>query len=227
MIQAVVRRALRLLLSALFRVRVTGLENMPVDATAGWILAGVPHRNWVEPLLLHAYVAPAGKRVVTVADARAVSRSRLRRFAAGLAGGVVAVGPAAKASPIERIDTAASYVADGAVVAIFPEIGGPTPPPRLRRISAGVGHISAWSRGPVVPVVFGGTEELYLGRHIEIRVMPPATPPTKANRAAIGAWTATFAESVQEAADDAHERANAHQPRRKRWLWLTGNYPRA
>ena len=57
--------------------------------------------------------------------------------------------------------------------------------------------------------------------------MPSVMPPTQTNRAAIAAWTNAFAESVQAAATDTHERANAEKPRRKRWLWLTGNYPRA
>ena len=77
-----------------------------------------------------------------------------------------------------------------------------------------------------MPVVFGGTDELYLRRHIEVRVIGPILPPTRTSRAAISAWTSAFHDAVQTAAEDVHRRATASNPRRKRWRWLTGNYPR-
>jgi 1-acyl-sn-glycerol-3-phosphate acyltransferase len=205
-----------------------GAESLPTDPSAGWILAGVPHRNWVEPLLLHAFVAPSGRRVVTVADARAVTGSRVRRLGASLVGGVIAVGPGAEqGSAADRIDAATSLIAHGSVLALFPEVGRPAPPPTLRRLSVGVGHISAISAADIVPVAFGGTDELYLGRRIEIRVLPAVAPPVDASRIAISDWMVEFGSHVQAAAINVHELANSRQPRRKRWTWLTGNYPRA
>ena len=220
-----VRGGLRFLLAALFRVKVSGLSNLPAGS-AGYVLVGAPHRNWVEPLLMHAYVAPRGRRVVTVADARAIAGSGLRRTAARAVGGVIPVGPGAAQPPIERVRAAASVMSAGDVLLIFPEIGGPTRPPELRPISAGVGHMAARAKSVVVPVAFGGTDELYLGRRIEIRVLPPVAPPPDARRTTIHEWTVSLRESVQSAATDAHERANAAVPVRKRWRWLTGNYPR-
>jgi 1-acyl-sn-glycerol-3-phosphate acyltransferase len=221
----IVRGALRLLLAALFRVNVSGLDNMPAGS-AGFILAGAPHRNWVEPVLLHAFVAPPGRRVVTVADARAVSGSVLRRVGTRLIGGVIPVGKTAALAPLERVQSAASAVTAGDLVAIFPEIGGPSRPPRLRPLSAGVGRMSTRSRAAVVPIVFGGTDELYLHRRIEVRILAPVQPPVGNDRASITRWTQVFTESLQTAATEAHEAANVGRPRHKRWRWLTGNYPR-
>jgi len=222
----IVRGGLRFLLGALFRVRVSGLENLPAGS-AGFILAGAPHRNWVEPLLMHAYVAPARRRVVTVADARAVSGNVFRRTAAGVIGGVIPVGDSAALTPVERMRSAASTVLAGDVLVIFPEIGGPSRPPELRRISAGVGHIAARSGAAVVPITFGGTEELYLHRSIEVRVLAPVEPPERTDRESISRWTQGFSELIQGAATDAYHAANVKPPRHKRWRWLTGNYPRA
>ena len=222
----IARGCLRFLLAALFRVKVSGLENIPAGS-AGFILAGAPHRNWAEPLLLHAYVGAKRRRMMTVADARAVSGNAIRALAARSVGGVILVGPGSPRSVIEKIVQASAHLERGDVVAIFPEIGPPAPPPRLRRISAGVAHISARAGAQVVPVIFGGTEELYLGRRIEVTVLPPVAPPTGTSRRTITAWTAVFEASAQAMADQMHKRANAKPPRNKRWRWLTGNYPRA
>ena len=221
----IIRGGLRFLLSALFRIKVSGVENIP-SRGVGFILAGAPHRNWVEPLLMHAYVAPRGRRVFTVADARAVSGNVIRRLAARSVGGVIRVGPAAGGGAASKIAEAIRHLGRGHAVAIFPEIGPPARPPRLRRISAGVAHISARSSAVVVPVLFGGTDELYLGRRIEVRVLPPVVAPATTFRPSIIEWTEAFEASAQAAANDAHERANVNAPLRKHWRWLTGNYPR-
>src|SRR5215217_687865 len=188
----IVRAGLRFVLAALFRVNVSGIENVPTG-TLGFIIAAAPHRNWVEPLLMHAFVAPRARRTLTVADARAATGSFLRTVATRSVGGVIAVGPGSpRSSARVRIEIARDVVARGDALLIFPELGAPSRPPQLRRLSAGLAHIAAVSGAPVVPVAFGGTAELYLGRRIEIRVLPPVNPPSDRSRAAIDEWMSGF-----------------------------------
>jgi 1-acyl-sn-glycerol-3-phosphate acyltransferase len=221
----IVRLGLRFVLGALFRVNVSGMENVPTG-TLGFIIAGAPHRNWVEPLLMHAFVAPRGRRTVTVADARAATGNFLRTFATRSVGGVIAVGAGPRSTSARvRIEIARDVVARGHALLIFPEVGPPSRAPQLRRLSAGLAHIAAVSGASVVPVVFGGTAELSVGRRIEIQVLPPVNPPAR-SRAAIDDWMTGFRASVQQTATEAHARANVREPQRKHWRWLTGRYPR-
>jgi 1-acyl-sn-glycerol-3-phosphate acyltransferase len=219
---------MRLVLKAaargLLRVRVNGDVRIP----GGSICAALPHRNWVEPFLLVG-VLPAAPRLVGVADGPTLVRSWWRILLVRLVGGVVPVWPRASAGAFAAHVAAVRRALEaGAVVAIFPETGPPARPPDLRRLSPGVARFAAAAGAPVVPVVFGGTDELYLGRRIEVRVLEAiAPPPPDADRAAIDDWMADFRAVTTAAATAADARANAPPPRRKRWLWLTGKYPRA
>jgi 1-acyl-sn-glycerol-3-phosphate acyltransferase len=211
---------------ALFRVRVSGDERLPTGG--GWILCGVPHRTWIEPVLAHALLGPSGARMVTVADARTVTRAWWRTAASSLVGGVIPVGSGGSSGFQETIAAAASALSIGDIVVIFPEVGPPSRPPQLRRLSSGVAHIAAAAGAQVVPVVFGGTDELYLGRRIEVRVLPSLQPPGRlADRAEITAWTAHFRSVTQAEASSADAAATSRPPRTKRLRWLSGPYPRA
>ena len=216
----------------LFRIRVTGLENLPLAAggqvRGGWICCGLPHRSWVEPFAL-LFVLPARPRLVMLADGPTVWRSWWRRLLVSLVGGVVPVWPASAGSAF-RTHVAASQgvIRAGAVLCLFPEVGPPARPPALRRLSAGVAHFARRTRAPVVPVVFGGTHELFLRRRIEVRIMPPIEPPpATCGRDALAAWMARLRESAAPAAVAAHQAAELGPARRKRWRWLTGPFPRA
>jgi 1-acyl-sn-glycerol-3-phosphate acyltransferase len=208
----------------LFDVRVEGRENMPRPGT---IVAGVPHRNWAEPVLLFALL-PARPRQVGIADGPTMSRSLLRRLIVNAGGGVIKVEPRSGPSGFETIARATTdWVRRGAVVVIFPEVGPPSRAPALRRLSAGVGHLAARSRAPVVPVVVGGTHELYLRRRIVISVLPPIDPPASATRPAIAAFMDDLEERTKAAAVEVHRAAESGGPRRRVGRWLSGRYPRA
>ena len=214
----------------LFNVRISGTENLPRrDASRrGWICAAVPHRNWVEPFVLF-WALPARPRLVAVADGPAVTRSPLRRLLIHLAGGVVAVWPrAARREFSDHLADAERVIDAGAVLLILPEKGPPARPPELRRLSPSAAHFARHTGAAVVPVVLGGTHELYLRRPIELRILRPISPPPpSANATVIARYMAEFRSQAQAAAADAHTRAEGHAPRRKRWSWLTGNYPKA
>jgi len=218
-----------LIARSLFDIRATGAVHLKAAADRPTILACVPHRNWSEPLLLSA-VMPAHLRTVLVADGPTIERSRIRLGLARLIGRVLPVWPkSGAASFATHLEEARQALEDGNVLIIFSETGPPAPAPRLRRISPSIAWFAAATGAQVVPLVFGGTDELYLRRRIEVRVLPPiAALPRGAleSRAAVVAWMRGFRDATQAAANELEAAANAQAPRRKRWLWLTGNYPR-
>jgi 1-acyl-sn-glycerol-3-phosphate acyltransferase len=214
----------RSLARVLFDVHVAGCENMPAS---GAIVAGLPHRNWVEPFLIVAFLPPR-RRLAIVAEGRTVSRSWWRRLVVRLAGGVIAIAARAGMSSFERIARAVTdTVAAGAAVLIFPESGPPSRPPEFRRLSPGVAHLAARSGASVTPIVLGGTHELYLRRRIVVRVLAPLDPPAGTTRPAVAAFMANLETKAQAAAVEVHQAAESGGPRWKVGRWLIGNYPRA
>ncbi|HSH22052.1 MAG TPA: 1-acyl-sn-glycerol-3-phosphate acyltransferase, partial [Candidatus Caenarcaniphilales bacterium] len=159
----------------LFRVRFLGTEHLPGAAAGraagGWICCALPHRTWVEPLLLLALL-PAEPRLIVLGDGRTIFRSPLRRLLATRVGGVVPIwSGSGRAAFAGHVEAARRTVAAGAVFCLFPEVGPPVRMPELRRLSPGVAYLALRTGAPIVPVVFGGTDSLYLRRRIEVRLL--------------------------------------------------------
>lgn len=235
-----VRLACRVVARSLFRVTVSGFDNLPRDRdgrrVGGWICCGVPHRTWIEPLLLIALL-PAAPRLVMLGDGPTMFRSRWRRLLATRVGGVVPVwGGAGAGSFAAHVAGAREAIAAGSVFAMFPEVGPPQRPPRLRRLSPGLAYVALRVDAPVVPVVFGGTDELFLGRRIDVRVLP-AIPPagsgalpragTPEERREAQALIAELTRRLAPVVAEAHSAAEPRAGTRRRLRWLTGPYPRA
>jgi 1-acyl-sn-glycerol-3-phosphate acyltransferase len=162
-----------------FRVAVEGLEHLPRDRSGrlagGYIAAGLPHRTWVDPFLLWGWL-PAEPRLVFLGDARTMARSPLRRWILRRVGGVVPIpshgGPRSFAT---HVAAAGEVLAAGAVFCLFPESGLPSPAGVARPVSPGMGYIALRTGAPIVPVVIGGNDLLYLGRRFVLRIGPPVT----------------------------------------------------
>lgn len=233
-----VRVACRLLSGALFRVEVTGRERLPRDRdgapSGGWIGCGVPHRTWLEPALLIATL-PVRPRLSMLADAPTVSGSWWRRAAVGLVGGVI---------PVRRKDDTDGFgghvaavrgvLAAGGVLAIFPEAGPPAAPPQLRRLSRGLAYFALRSGAPIVPVVFGGTGDLFLRRRVAVEVLAPILPPRPApppgtpdERRAVQHLMAEVAAAVEPVAARLEAACAPSAAAARRWRWLQGGFPRA
>jgi 1-acyl-sn-glycerol-3-phosphate acyltransferase len=162
-----------------FHVEVAGLENLPRDRsgrlTGGWIAAGLPHRTWIDPFLVWMML-PAEPRLVFFGDARTMARSPLRRWVVRRVGGILPIpshgGPRSFAT---HLAAAGEVLHAGAVFCLFPESGMPAPVGTARPISPGVGYIALRSGAPIVPIVIGGNDLLYLGRRIAVRIGRPVT----------------------------------------------------
>jgi 1-acyl-sn-glycerol-3-phosphate acyltransferase len=202
----------------------------------GWIAAALPHRTWVDPFVL-ALLLPVEPRLVFLGDGRAIFRSPVRRLIFRLVGGVVPIWPGGGPTAFEAHSRAAdSVVRAGAVFALFPEVGPPVPAERARPLGAGLGYFALRTGALIVPLVVGGTHELYLGRRISLRVLPPvdwralgARPPdaiapspgSAAERELAHRIVEAFHALTAEAVADAYRSTEPPPGTPKRARWLT------
>jgi 1-acyl-sn-glycerol-3-phosphate acyltransferase len=209
------RRAWRAIAIAL-RVRLTveGLEHLPrnPDGTpaGGWVAAGVPHRTWIDPFLLWMLL-PVEPRLVFFGDARTMARSPLRRWVVRRVGGILPIpshgGPRALAT---HLAAAAEVLRSGAVFCLFPETGPPAPVGTAREIAAGLGYVAMRSDASIVPIVIGGNDELFLGRRIVVRVLPPIDARTLAGLAPGSPLPPAGSHDEREAAHRIADRFSTH-----------------
>jgi 1-acyl-sn-glycerol-3-phosphate acyltransferase len=232
------RRVLR------FRVEVEGWEHLPRAADGrprgGWIAASMPHRTWIDPFVVWA-VLPVEPRLVFIGDARTMARSPLRRWVVRRVGGILPIPSRGGVRTFATHVTGAIQVLDaGAVFCLFPESGPPAPASEARPIAPGLGYIALRSGAPIIPIVLGGTHELYLGRRILVRILPPvramhlawpdddvtraATPPPPGSRGereaahrVVEALHARTAPAVRRAFEDQEPPSGTA----KRWRGLT------
>jgi 1-acyl-sn-glycerol-3-phosphate acyltransferase len=222
------------------RLRLEGGEHLPRTADGrpegGWIAVGVPHRTWVDPFVL-ALLLPIEPRLVWLGDGRAIFRSPLRRIVFRRIGGVIPIWPGGGRDAVDAHFAGAQAALEaGAVFALFPEVGPAVPVDRARMFGAGVGYVALRTGAPVVPLILGGTHELYLGRRIVLRVLPPvaardlaglgpgdALPPpgSREEREAAHRIVAALHALTAGAVAATHNAAEPRPGARKRWRGLT------
>ena len=203
----------------------------------GWIAAGLPHRRWIDPFLL-VLLLPRSPRVVFFGDGRAIYRSPLRRLLFRILGGVVPIWPGGGVRAFGRhVAAAREVLGAGAVFALFPEAGPPSAPGTARRLEPGIGYLALRTGAAVVPMVIGGNDELYRGRRLVLRVLPPVRATellagdlpaegSREERSAARAFAAELQARAAPAVAAAHARVELtalDEPRRWRWLsdWIS------
>jgi 1-acyl-sn-glycerol-3-phosphate acyltransferase len=223
-----------------FRVVVRGLGHLPRTPdgrrAGGYILAGIPHRTWIDPFLPWGWL-PAEPRLVFFGDARTMARSPFRRWVIRRVGGILPIpshgGPRAFAT---HMAAAGEIIRAGAVFTLFPEYGPPAPVEASRQVAAGLGYVALRTGAPIVPLVIGGNHELYLGRRIALRVLPPLdpfllaglqpggpapAPGSREEREAAHRLAEAFREATAAALDAAWRSVEPKPGHRKRGLRLT------
>jgi 1-acyl-sn-glycerol-3-phosphate acyltransferase len=221
------------------RLVLEGAEHLPVDdrgrARGGWIAAVVPHRTWIDPFVPWVLL-PKRPRFAFFGDSRAMARSPLRRFVVRKLGGVIPISASRDPRAVEvHLEAARAVLDAGAVFMLMPETGPPSALGELRRLGGGMGYVALRTGAPIVPLVLGGNDELYFGRRIVLRVLPPMDPQelaglgppeaapepgTSAERRAAQRLTGAFAERVADAVADVHRSSIPPRgaPRRGRFL---------
>jgi 1-acyl-sn-glycerol-3-phosphate acyltransferase len=222
------------------RLRIEGAEHLPRTADGrpggGWIAVGVPHRTWVDPFVL-ALLLPIEPRLIWLGDGRAIFRSPLRRIVFRRIGGVIPIWPGGGRNAVDAHFAGAQAALDaGAVLALFPEVGPAVPVDRARLFGAGVGYVALRTGAPIVPLILGGAHELYLGRRIVLRVLPPMTarelagqrpgdtvppPGSREEREAAHRIVSALHALTAEAVAATHVAAEPRPGARKRWRGLT------
>jgi len=236
-------RAIWRLVAALLRVRLVleGAEHLPRDdrgrPRGGWIAAVVPHRTWIDPFVPWILL-PARPRFAFFGDARAMARSPLRRFVVRRLGGVIPISAARDPRAMDvHIEAARSVLGAGAVFMVMPETGAASALGELRRLGGGMAYIALRTGAPIVPLVLGGNDELYLGRRIVLRALPALDPVelaglgtaddlpeggSTAERDAAHRLTAAFTDRVKDAVAEVHRATQPPPGARKRGRFLTG-----
>jgi 1-acyl-sn-glycerol-3-phosphate acyltransferase len=222
------------------RLVLEGAEHLPRDAAGrpegGWIAAVVPHRTWIDPFVPWILL-PERPRFAFFGDARTMARSPLRRFVVRRLGGVIPIPAGRDPRTVEQHLRAAREVIDrGLVFMLMPETGPPSELGRMRRLGGGMAYVALHNRTPIVPLVLGGNHELFLGRRIILRVLPPLDPlelagldpalpmpdpGTPAERDAARRLTGAFATAVEPSVADVHARSEPPPGTRKRGRFLS------
>lgn len=223
-----------------FRTEVRGTANLPCDdagrPVGGWILAGLPHRTWVDPFVVADNV-PLEPRLVFFGDGEAIFRSAWRRWLVRRIGGVIPIWPGERRTAIDRYLAAADAALKvGTVICLFPEIGPATEPGTARRFGLGLAYFALRTGAPVVPVVLGGTHDLYRGRRFRLDVLPAVTarqlaglsadaplptPWSSAERATAHRKTTALHALTAGPVLAAHRATEPPPDAKRRWRWLT------
>ena len=180
---------------------------------------------------------PLEPRLVFFGDGRAIFRSRWRRWVFNRIGGVIPIWLGEGRPAVERyISSAAAALDAGAILCLFPETGPATAPGTTRRLGLGVAYFALRTGAPIVPVVLGGTHELYRGRRFRVDILPAVdarqlagippeaplpAPWSSAERAAAHRIVTALHGLTAGPVAAAHLATEAPAGTRRRWQWLT------
>jgi 1-acyl-sn-glycerol-3-phosphate acyltransferase len=165
----VVRRIVRWLVGVLFRVTVTGLENIPA---APYIIAA-NHQAWFDPAFIIPFF-PEAPVIYTMAKRETVFNSGWKRRLLPLIG-VFPISPQRGELDDAGLRTVYQILERRGVVLIFPE-GRYSRGRGLRPLKVGIGHFALHAGVPISPVTVRGTDILRLFSRIEVTIGPPVMP---------------------------------------------------
>jgi 1-acyl-sn-glycerol-3-phosphate acyltransferase len=199
-----------------FRIEVSGREN--VRAGEPLIVAGGPHRNWVDGFLLLVALPPQPRLVFLASEN--VSDRWWKRVLVRLAGGFE---PVSTTSVLNRgaLDAALLVLARGDRLGIFPEgwdhLEGP-----MREIGdfrRGLAFVAQQSGRCVLPVSLAGSKPLWRGKTLRVRIGPPLDPPPMdARKAAQETWSDELRATLRDLIPPEPPEIPLE---RRRWPWLT------
>jgi 1-acyl-sn-glycerol-3-phosphate acyltransferase len=158
-----VRRVVRWLVLRLFRVTVTGLENIPAPP---YIIAA-NHQAWFDP----AFIIPFFREVpviYTMAKRETVFNRAWKRRLLPLIG-VFPISPHRGELDEAGLRTVYQVLERGGVVLMFPE-GRYSRGRALRPLKVGIGHFALQAGVPICPVAVRGTDVLRLFSRIDVTI---------------------------------------------------------
>jgi 1-acyl-sn-glycerol-3-phosphate acyltransferase len=199
-----------------FRLEVSGQEHVPPGEPL--IVAGGPHRNWIDGFLL-IIAMPAEPRVIYLGSEHAQS-SWWKRAVLWLVGSFE---PVSTTSALNREALAASLrvLARGDRLGIFPEGWDhlDDSPREIGDLRRGVAFLAQQSRRRVLPIALAGSKPLWRGKTLRIRIGAPLAPPPKeAGKAVQQAWSDELRSTLQSLLP---RDPTGILESERRWTWLT------
>lgn len=160
---------MRWIVTHVFRVTVTGLENIPRPP---YIIAA-NHQAWFDPAFIVPFF-PERPLVYTMAKRETVfNRAWKRRLLPPI--GVFPISPNRGELDEQGLRTVYQLLERGGVVLMFPE-GRYSRGRALRPLKNGIGYFALQAGVPVVPVAVTGTDSLWPFRRVEVSIAPPIMP---------------------------------------------------
>lgn len=231
-----VRLIARFVLFGLFRFRVetSGQEHLP---KGGYLLVAAAHRGWMDPfVVMHAL--PVEPRCWFLGSGPSTFTTRWREWLVRRLGGLLPVWRGGLGVE-SHVRSARAVVEAGAVFVQMPEGTVNGPPGRLGPFRPGTALIALRTGATIVPLAMAGTEELYIGRRMASRVLPPnsiqellgaawpAVPPQQGSRdelklakAASEALAALLGPVVEDLAQRTADPPGHPRRLRRRLTWL-------
>jgi 1-acyl-sn-glycerol-3-phosphate acyltransferase len=153
-----------------FRIETSGLEHLP---KGGYLLIAAAHRGWMDPFVaMHA--VPPEPRCWFLGSGPSTFTARWRELLIHRLGGLLPVWRGGVG--VEgHVRSARAVVEAGAVFVQMPEGTVNGPPGRLGPFRPGAALIALRTGATIVPLAMAGTEELYLGRRMASRILPPTS----------------------------------------------------
>lgn len=154
-----------------FRISTDGQEHLP--ARGGYLLVAAAHRGWMDPLVV-MHALPAEPRSWFLGSGPSTFTVPWREWLIRRVGGLLPVWRGGVGVD-QHVASARAVVANGGVFAQMPEGTVSGPPGRVGAFRTGWAIIAMRTDVPIVPLAMAGTEELYVGRRLASRVLPPTS----------------------------------------------------
>ncbi|MEA2519618.1 MAG: 1-acyl-sn-glycerol-3-phosphate acyltransferase, partial [Chloroflexota bacterium] len=167
-----VRLLARFILFGLFRFRIatSGREHLPAG---GYLLVGAAHRGWMDPFVV-VNALPVEPRAWFLGSGPSTFTSRWRERLVHRLGGLLPVWRGGIGAD-QHVASAQAVIANGGVFAQMPEGTVSGPAGRIGPFRLGWAVIAMRTAAPIVPIAIAGTEELYVGRRMASRILPPTS----------------------------------------------------
>jgi 1-acyl-sn-glycerol-3-phosphate acyltransferase len=163
------RRLVCWIVTHLFRVTVTGLDNIPKPP---YIIAA-NHQAWFDPAFIIPFF-PERPLIYTMAKRETVFNRAWKRRLLPLIG-VFPISPNRGELDEQGLRTVYQVLERGGVVLMFPE-GRYSRGRALRPLKTGIGYFALQAGVPVSPVAVSGTDRLLPFRRIDVSIGPPVMP---------------------------------------------------
>jgi 1-acyl-sn-glycerol-3-phosphate acyltransferase len=164
-----VRRFVGWAVPKLFRVSLSGLENIPRPP---YIIAA-NHQAWYDPAFIIPFF-PAAPMIYTMAKRETVFNRAWKRRLLPLIG-VFPISPHRGELDEQGIRTVYQILDRGGVVLMFPE-GRYSRGHGIRPLKVGIGYFALQAGVPICPVAVRGTDVLAPFRRIDVTIGPPIRP---------------------------------------------------